>query len=100
MYGTVANIRVKDGQQGDLTKLIQEWNTDRKPNISGAVSGYMMRLDSDPQDMIMIGIFENKEVYLKNADDPEQDRWYQSLRALLEADPEWEDGEYVAGDLG
>jgi hypothetical protein len=47
MYGTVANIRVRAGHQSDLTRLIQEWNTDRKPKIPGAVSGYMVQLDSD-----------------------------------------------------
>ena len=31
----------------------------------------------------------------RNGRDPEEDRWYRQLRALLEADPEWEDGEIV-----
>jgi hypothetical protein len=60
MYGTVAQMKVKAGHQDDLIKLIGEWNAERAPKISGAVSGYMVRLDSDPQDMMMIGIFESK----------------------------------------
>lgn len=48
MYGTVAHMRVKAGQQDDLVKLIGEWNAERRPKISGAVSGYMVKLDSDP----------------------------------------------------
>ena len=96
MYGTVANLRVKADHQGDLMKLIQEWNTERKPKIAGAVSGYVVRLDSDPQDMIMIGIFANKEVYQKNANDPEQDRWFQRIMEHLESEPDWHDGELSA----
>jgi len=95
MYGTVANIRVKAGHQGDLTKLIQEWNTERKPKIHGAQTGYLVQLDSDPQDMIMIGIFDNKDVYTKNADDPEQDRWFRRLMEHLESEPDWHDGEFT-----
>ena len=95
MYGTVANIRVKAGHQGDLTKLIQEWNTERKPKIHGAQTGYLVQLDSDPQDMIMIGIFDNKDVYTKNADDPEQDRWFRRMMEHLESEPDWHDGEFT-----
>ena len=95
MYGTVANIRVKSGHQGDLTKLIQEWNADRKPKIPGAVTGYLVQLDSDPQDMIIIGIFDNKDLYMKNADDPEQDRWFRRMMEHLESEPDWRDGEFI-----
>jgi quinol monooxygenase YgiN len=96
MYGTVANLRVKAGHQADLTALTEEWNTDRRPKISGAVSGYLVQLDSDPQDMIMIGIFENKEVYQNNANDPDQDRWFRRIMEHLESEPDWHDGEFNA----
>ena len=46
-----------------------------------------------------IAVFEDKASYEVNADDPGQDKWYRELRANLEADPEWQDGEYVAGGL-
>ena len=95
MYGTVADIRVKPGHQGDLTKLIKEWNTERKPKIPGAVSGYLVQLDSDPQDMIMIGIFESKGVYQNNANDPEQDAWFRRTMEHLESEPDWHDGQFT-----
>lgn len=94
MYGTVAHMRVKAGQQDDLVKLIGEWNAERRPKISGAVSGYMVKLDSDPQDMIMIGIFESKETFLANASDPDQDKWFKRIMEHLESEPQWHDGEF------
>ena len=94
MYGTVANIRVKSGHQGDLTKLMREWDSELRPKIPGAQTGYLVQLDSDPQDMIMIGIFDNKDVYTKNADDPEQDRWFRRMMEHLESEPDWHDGEF------
>ena len=42
----------------------------------------------------MIAMFEDKEAYFANANDPEQDRWYQRFRERLEVDPVWEDGEF------
>ena len=44
---------------------------------------------------VIVVVFENKEAYRANADSPEQDARYQKLRALLEDDPEWNDGEIV-----
>ena len=95
MYGTVANIRVKSGHQDDLIKLMQEWNNERRPKIEGAQTGYAVQLDSGPQDMIMIGIFDNKELYRKNADDPDQDRWFRRIMEHLESEPDWHDGEFI-----
>ena len=37
---------------------------------------------------------------MANADNPAQHQWYLKLRDLLEADPEWTDGEYLSVDLG
>ena len=54
-----------------------------------------MQLDSGPQDMIMIGIFDNKELYRKNADDPDQDRWFRRIMEHLESEPDWHDGEFI-----
>ena len=47
--------------------------------------------------MIGVAVFQDKASYVGNADNPEQIAWYGRLRELLEADPEWEDGEYMAG---
>jgi hypothetical protein len=40
--------------------------------------------------------FESKEAYQKNAASPEQNARYEEYRALLDADPEWHDGEIIA----
>ena len=34
-------------------------------------------------------------IVFANADDPEQDKWYQEMRQHLEADPAWHDGEII-----
>jgi hypothetical protein len=55
-------------------------------------------MDADPDEYILAVAFESREAYAANAASPEQDARYQELRALLEADPEWNDGEIVHAD--
>ena len=93
MYGTVANIRVKAGHGDDLKRIMQEWNVERKPKVKGALSSYLFELDSDPQDWILVALFEDKEPYEANADDPEQDKWFRQLMEHLDGEPQWHDGE-------
>lgn len=95
MYGTVAKIRVADGRLEDLLQVMKEWDTERAPNVKGAVAGYTYQLDADPNELILVAVFEDKKTYEANADDPAQDAWYQKMRACLAADPEWMDGQII-----
>ena len=92
MYGTVAHMRIKAGHGDALRSLTQEWNVERRPKVRGAVTGYLFELDRDSQDWIMIGIFEDKEAFMSNANDPEQDRWFRRVMEHLESEPQWNDG--------
>ena len=95
MYGTVAHMRVKAGQENTLRKWMVKWDLERAPTINGPVSSYVYRMDTDSQDLILTVVFKDKASYVANAEDPEQNRWYQALRQHLEADPEWHDGEVI-----
>ncbi len=95
MYGTVAHIRVKAGREEALVATMEKWAQEFSPKVEADLGGNLFRLDSDPQEMIMIAVFRDKESYVANADDPETDKWYQELRQHLEADPVWHDGEII-----
>lgn len=99
MYGSIFRMRVKSGQEQSVIDAFAQWEEERKPKVKGALAGLVMKPDGKPGDLIGVAVFEDKAAYRANADDPEQDRWYRKLRELLEADPEWEDGEYIAGDI-
>ena len=75
---------------------MSEWERDMKPKVSGAEAGYLFKLDADPNTAIMVAVFSDKGAYTKNADNPEQDKWFQRIRDCLDADPEWNDGEIIA----
>jgi hypothetical protein len=95
MYGTVGRFRLKPGMEGRLVDLIHTFETKELP---GFVAEYYYRLDATANEYLMAVMFENRESYVTLADDPETDsQWYQPFRALLEADPVWDDGEIIYG---
>ena len=97
MYGTIFRMQVKPGQEQRVAQLFKEWEQERKPKVRGAVTGLLLKPESRPGILIGVAVFADKASYVANSDDPGQDQWYQKLRSLLQADPEWEDGEYVVG---
>src|SRR5262249_46962931 len=96
MFGTVFRMRPKPGQQQAVEELFHRWGHDLRPNVQGAYSGFLFKSTSHPGELVGVAVFDSKASYDKNANDPAQDRWYRELRALLEADPDWNDGEVVA----
>ncbi|MBM2827105.1 MAG: Antibiotic biosynthesis monooxygenase [Dehalococcoidia bacterium] len=96
MYGTVARMRPKAGQEQALVNIMKEFERDRKPKVKGFVASYVYKSEKSPGDLIMAVVFQDHDSYHANADDPEQDRWYRRFRELLEADPVWEDGEIIS----
>lgn len=53
----------------------------------------MYQTDRDANEFYMCMLFESKDAYHANAQDPRQDALYEEMRALLTEDPEWHDGE-------
>jgi quinol monooxygenase YgiN len=88
MYGTIARMKVKPGIMEELKKM-----EERKPR--GFVRSMVYRLDKDPDELMMVVVFKDKESYFANANSPEMNGEYLKYRALLTEDPEWYDGEIV-----
>lgn len=93
MYGTVARMRAKPGTGEQLKALVAEYEDVEVP---GFVAAYVYRLDGSEDDYYMAVLFEDRESYRRNADDPAQDARYRRMRELLEADPKWHDGEVIS----
>ena len=99
MYGTIFHMKVKPGPEQRVVETIEEWERERKPNVDGALTGLLMKPDANTGELIGVAVFKDKSSYTANAGDPEQGKWLGRLRELLEADPVWEDGEFVAESL-
>ncbi|MDG0867996.1 hypothetical protein [Candidatus Lucifugimonas marina] len=96
MYGTIATLSIDPANVEKLGAMLKEWNEKEDADAIGFVGGYMLQTDADASVVKMMAVFENVEKYRANAARPEQDAWYQQLRALLHDDPKWEDGQVIA----
>jgi hypothetical protein len=65
-------------------------------DTTGFRATYVLLPDEDENAVVAGVIFEDRETYSANAHDPAAETWYGRFRALLEADPEWTDGEWVS----
>lgn len=95
MYGTVARLRPKQGHEQDVIEYVEHWSRVRKPEVPGALGGYVYRLDDDPRTWIFTVVFQDRESYRANAESAAMNDDYRRLRALLVESPIWEDGEIV-----
>ncbi|HVC33250.1 MAG TPA: nuclear transport factor 2 family protein [Chloroflexota bacterium] len=100
MYGSIFRMRPKAGRAADVAALFQNWGETRGRVVEGLRAGYVLAPTSHPGDLIGVAVFKDPETYEANANSPEQHQWYLGIRELLEADPEWQDGEYVTAGSG
>jgi antibiotic biosynthesis monooxygenase (ABM) superfamily enzyme len=93
MFGTVAKMQVQPGKQDELRSTMQSQMADPVP---GYVKSYVLMEDGSDTLWLTV-VFDDKDSYMKNADDPAQHERYVAMRALLAADPEWHDGAIEEG---
>lgn len=93
MFGTIMRARVKPGRMEALERLFEEQRagSERSP---GFHSVEFAREDKDPDRMVAVIHFADKESYVANAKRPETDADYQQLLGFLEGEPEWIDVHY------
>jgi len=93
MYGTVARMKVK---HENLEKLRELMATVESRPVQGYVSTHVLVPDTWQDEVLMVVMFEDRLSYMKNADDPAMHEDFLKYRALLEDDPEWNDGEWLS----
>lgn len=92
MYGTVARVRVKPGMEARFLEYGNQIDTDPPP---GHVRGYVYQMDRNSREYFLVVMFESREAYRANAESPEQHQQFLQMMEMLEAEPEWNDGEVV-----
>lgn len=100
MYGTIAQMKLKQGRMGEIQALSERWSREHSPKARGFVGTYVFQMDNDPDECWLVALFEDRESYTANANSPEQDAWYQQVRSHLEEDPVWHDGEVIHSLVG
>jgi heme-degrading monooxygenase HmoA len=92
MYGTIARLKVSGENRAKLEALSAE---QMGRDVAGFRSASVLTPDERDDEVYLVVMFEDKGSYMKNADDPAQHEDYLKMRALLDADPEWIDGEWT-----
>jgi len=93
VYGTIARMKVTKENLDKLQTLMSEVE---QREVPGYRSSHILVPDEWKDEVFMVAFFEDKASYVANADDPRMHEDYLRYRALLEADPEWTDGEWIA----
>jgi quinol monooxygenase YgiN len=92
MYGTIARMRAKPGMADQLRAMRDEQIRGGLTSLQGMV---MYQSSSNPDEYWLVVAFESREAYEANANSPEQHARYTQMREMLEADPEWHDGNVI-----
>lgn len=95
MYGTVARVSVKPGSIPKLQEITAEASADQRLGQGGHIATYMYQSDREPNELLMVVIFTDREAYHNNANSPGQNAQYEKMAKYFAAPPEWNDGEIV-----
>ena len=95
MYGTVAMCEIRADQVDAFRELMDQQSGS---GMDGWVGTDVLVPDNHEGRMVLVVRFRDRASYEANADSPEQNERYLKMRALLESDPVWHDGDWVRLD--
>jgi antibiotic biosynthesis monooxygenase (ABM) superfamily enzyme len=93
MYGTCARFVVKAENRDKIRDIVERQMRARE--VAGYVTSYVLMENGSDNQWLFV-IFDDRDSYMANADNPAQDSDFQEIRALMETDPEWHDGEIMS----
>jgi quinol monooxygenase YgiN len=85
-------MKVKPGKMDEFLGTMGDTGGRQPKGYLGEIA---YRMDGNPNEVMLIVFFQDRESYHANANDPEMAKEYEQYRALLDADPEWNDGEVI-----
>jgi hypothetical protein len=90
MYGTVARMKMKP----EARRITFDSGHREHATPQGLPGRDHHKMDNNPRSD-QWRVLCDKASYQANASDPEMNKEYEQYRALLDADPEWNDGEVI-----
>jgi quinol monooxygenase YgiN len=102
MYGTIMRAKVKAGKRAEYEKVMREMVPSPDEYGRGLVSFEVAWEDKDPDRMVLIVHFKDRESYIANANRAETNTDYERQLEYLEGPPEWIDvnfADYVGKPL-
>ena len=103
MYGTIMRAKVKQGRRAEYEQVMREMVPSADDYGQGLHSYEVAWEDNDPDRIVLIIHFKDRESYMANAGRPETDADFRRQLEYLDGDPEWIDvnyADYVGKPLG
>ena len=88
MYGTIMRARVKPERREEYVRMMSDEAPRSETGFVGVQVGWE---DKNPNNLVLVVVFKDKESYTRNADDPATDEMYRKQLEYLEGEPEWID---------
>jgi len=96
VYGTLGRMKVKPGKVDDVVgNLKNPPSGDARKGYRGA---YLLVADEGGEVVVAV-MYEDKDAYFAMVHDPATEANYPKLLELLEDEPTWTDGEWIAGPM-
>ena len=95
MYGTIMRAKVKAGRRAEYEELMRQIVPSAEAYGHGLHSYEVAWEDRNPDRIVMIIHFKDRESYLANANRPETDNDYRRQLEYLDGEPEWIDLSYA-----
>jgi len=92
MYGTIMRATVKAGQRQAFEEVMRSMAPDSSTGFHSAEVAWE---DRDPNRLLMVVHFRDRESYLANASTPQTDSEYRRMVEYLDGEPEWIDVHYT-----
>jgi quinol monooxygenase YgiN len=85
-------MKVTPGKLERLRKVLEDWDGG---SVDGAIATYVYTSDKDINEVVFTVLFRDVEAHNANARNPVTADWFQAVRANLDSDPEWTEGEVI-----
>ncbi len=97
---TLFRMKAQPGKRQAVIDQFAKWDREQKARAGGFRHSLLLANNDDPDELMAEVRFDSTESYNANSDRAEQGAWFQELRALLAADPEWFNGTLVREAAG
>jgi heme-degrading monooxygenase HmoA len=95
MFVSISRYRVKAGMEEDLKAHNEEWKNSIRPQATGFISVHVYKSPKDPREWTSVATFVDQYSENLNANSTDHKLWYRRMLEMLEAPPEYWQGELV-----
>lgn len=89
-------MKVQPGKVDEMKQLVRDRGAENRRQASAGWERTVVGQTKDDPNTLWVAVtWDTSERYYANAESPDQNEWYQKMRALLESDPEWFDCDVV-----